>query len=314
MGIPGLNRFITERAKGRGIGSTSFRALSGRLVAVDVSMYLYRALAGVGLATGLYQIIGALRKAGVEPVFVFDGKPPPDKDQLLTRRRNNRRRAEELLEQIESKNEHELTIEESYTATKLRKQTVRIRWKDTESAKKFISAAGCAWWQAHGEADSLCVALVMEGKVWACMSDDMDIVAAGCPRILRKGSFLRGTCLLYDTSRIAATLQLPASDWPAWAALAGCDYGTGRGIETSYKDMLRGGVVLDQQQNRSRLLLENWKSGSSRLGTLEPARHIAYPDLTNMLREEGVIFAPHCSLASIAPQKTVEDNIRFISK
>ena len=239
MGIPGLNRFILQHAKGRSIQTIAFRSLGGHRVAIDISMYLYRAIAGVGVATGLYQIIGALRKAGVEPVFVFDGKPPADKGDVLARRRSNRACAERRLEEIEAIKDP--TRADFHLASKLRKQTVRVRWEDRELAKALVTAAGCGWWQANGEADSLCVSLGQEGEVWACMSDDMDIVASGCPRILRRGSFLRGTCLLYDTARIAEDINLPTSKWPTWAALAGCDYGGGEGVVAAYSEMLGGG-------------------------------------------------------------------------
>ena len=312
MGIPGLNRFILQRTKGRSVQTISFRSLRGHRVAIDISMYLYRAIGGVGVSTGLYQIIGAMRRAGAEPVFVFDGKPPADKGEVLAKRRSTRVSAERRLEAIEAIGEP--TPAECNLAAKLRKQTVRVRWEDRELAKAFVTAAGCDWWQANGEADSLCVALCQEGDVWACMTDDMDIVASGCPRVLRKASFLRGRCVLYDAARIAQDIGLPTSDWAAWAALAGCDYGGGDGVATAYDAMLGGGSPLSQKQERSKQLLETWQRGSQHLGSYHPRREVDYVQLAALLREEGLVFAPHCSIASIAPRKTVEDNIRVMSK
>ena len=62
---------------------------------------------------------------------------------------------------------------------------VKLKEKDIAVTKKLISALGLQYIDAKGEADILCAELVIRKKVYACLSDDTDLFAYGCPRVLR---------------------------------------------------------------------------------------------------------------------------------
>jgi len=52
-------------------------------------------------------------------------------------------------------------------------------------------AYGVSYIDADGEADQLCASLVLKNKVYACLSEDMDLFVYGCPRVLRYLSFIK---------------------------------------------------------------------------------------------------------------------------
>ena len=57
---------------------------------------------------------------------------------------------------------------------------------------------GISYYQAKGEADKLCAKLVNKNKVFACLSEDMDLFVYGCPKVLRYISLLNKNVIMYD--------------------------------------------------------------------------------------------------------------------
>ena len=85
---------------------------------------------------------------------------------------------------------------------KLKKQCVRVSWGDSEKAKRLIKLCNEDFYIADGEADQLCVQLVLNKTAWACMSDDMDMFVYGCPRVLRYFSLLNHNVIVYNVKDI----------------------------------------------------------------------------------------------------------------
>ena len=62
----------------------------------------------------------------------------------------------------------------------LKKQFINITKSHIAQVKELITAYGCTYYDAPGEADELCAMLTIKGKVWACLSEDMDMFVYGC--------------------------------------------------------------------------------------------------------------------------------------
>ena len=294
MGVPGLNKFLVNRASSKAVRPIMLRELKGLRVGIDTSLYLHRAVSTLGVATGLYQLLGTMRASGVEPVFVYDGRYPQQKVQTVQKR--GERRDAALLKLADLRRSG---LEDSVEAKLLERQAARVKPSDRDLAQRLITAAGCESWQAAGEADSLLVSLCMQGEVHAVMTDDMDIIAAGCPRVIRKVSLLKGTGILYDTDRLAKEIGLDKLLWPEWAALAGCDYGEGFGVEYAFKLTQGHTSSLTTKQTEAKDLLNEWRRGKDCLGWVQPANGGDLHTLTALLRGDGLVFAPHCSVASL---------------
>ena len=107
---------------------------------------------------------------------------------------------------------------------KLRKQFIRIKKFHVQDIKTLIMIFGQSYIEAHGEADTLCAYLVKNNIVWATMSDDMDMFAYGCNRVLRYLSLMNHNILYYDFDNILEMLKLDINEFQYVIAICGTDY------------------------------------------------------------------------------------------
>lgn len=178
----------------------------------------------------LYTFLSIFKYYLITPIFIFDGKPPPEKWALLKKRRFMKKDAEiRFLEIQESLDSHTIEInpELKKEMEELKKKMVRIKPEDFRKIKALIDAFGFVHYEAPGEADVLCAYLVKSGKAWACLSDDMDMFLYGCPRVLRNLSLMKHHIVLYDTDQILAELALSYSQLLEIAIISGTDYNDG---------------------------------------------------------------------------------------
>ena len=77
MGIKEINKFLVNNIK-NGIKKRHLSYYRGKIVAIDVSIFLYRILYRNKdkHIEGFLNLISKLRKFKIKPIFVFDGKPP----------------------------------------------------------------------------------------------------------------------------------------------------------------------------------------------------------------------------------------------
>ncbi len=234
MGIKHLNRFLLDQCKKTAIKKTPLKQLSGKSIVVDTSIYMYKFSGQDALLENFYLMISLFRKHQIAPLFIFDGKPPPEKRALLVERHNIKKQAEEKYAelQIEMQNIQNSTDFSMIEAQKelalemdcLKKQFIRIRQKDTQAVKSLIQAYGCSYYEAEGEADKVCAYMVISGKAWACLSDDMDMFVYGCPRVIRHLSLLNSTVLLYDMELILQDLEWSEHLFKQIMVISGTDY------------------------------------------------------------------------------------------
>ena len=162
------------------------------------------------------------------PIFIFDGKPPPEKKALLIKRRDDRYEAQieynKLKEQLEDKDDDNDKQDIISMMDQLKKQIVHINKEKVESVKTLIRAYGASYYDAPGEADELCALLVIKKKVWACLSEDMDMFVYGCPRVLRYFSLINHTAVLYYMKGILEELDLTQKEFKEICILSGTDY------------------------------------------------------------------------------------------
>ena len=78
MGIKNLNRFFKEECKDS-IKIIQLSQLSGKKIAIDISIYMYKYTADNTLIENIYLMLSVFRHYNIIPIFVFDGKPPAEK-------------------------------------------------------------------------------------------------------------------------------------------------------------------------------------------------------------------------------------------
>jgi len=184
------------------------RELRGKRVAVDASAWLYRSLYTASLELAfdfptlaplrfLQSLLDTLLHNGVLPVLVFDGASPPLKDAVAATRADRRRT---LIA-------HGLALASSASATgaagtgQASAASAAAAAAEAETAlarslrptrllsrafQRLLSRAGVPWLVAPYEADAQIAALYHRGLVAAAVTEDSDLLAFGCARLLLK--------------------------------------------------------------------------------------------------------------------------------
>lgn len=230
MGIRNLNRFLRDNCP-ESIRCINLSDLSGKRIAVDISIYLYKYEAENALLENMYVMLSIFRHYNIIPIFIFDGKPPPEKKALLIKRREDREEAQQEYEKLQKQlenNEDIITDGEKQdliaTMDQLKKQMTQINKEKVAKVKTLIRAYGATYYDAPGEADELCSLLVVKKKVWACLSEDMDMFVYGCTRVLRYFSLIGHTAVLYYMKGILQEINMTQSEFKDICILSGTDY------------------------------------------------------------------------------------------
>lgn len=231
MGIKQLNRFLLSNCKKKTIYKTHLKHFSNKTFVIDTSIYLYKFMGENTLLESMYLFISILKHYNIIPIFIFDGKPPPEKKELLAQRITDKKDAQKKYMEIKKMMENttlELTEEKKeemvFEMEQLKKQFVRIKNEDIKKVKDLMDAYGVIYYDAPNEADMLCSHFVKSGKAWACMSDDMDMFVYGCNRVIRHMSLLNHTVIFYDTDVILKDLEMDEKIFREIMVLSGTDY------------------------------------------------------------------------------------------
>jgi flap endonuclease-1 len=229
MGIKHLNQFLKENA-GESIKFISIANLSGKKIAVDISIYMYKYASEDTLIENIYLMLSVFRHYNVIPIFIFDGKPPTEKKELLQKRLQDKKEAEEEFNQLKTKLSNNSAMDETEkqdiinNMDMLKRRFIYISKNVIENVKELIRAYGATYYDAPGEADELCAMLTIKGKVWACLSEDMDMFVYGCPRVIRYLSLLNHTVVIYDIKGILDNLGISQKELREICVLSGTDY------------------------------------------------------------------------------------------
>ena len=227
MGIPQLNQYLQHNSK-NGIREISLNDLRGKVLVIDTSIYLYKYLSEGILVEGFYHLITKLRQFNIVPLFVFDGKPPPEKQNEICERKQRkdeaRREYNDLLSKFENEQNTRKRLALKTSLDNLKRQFVRVTYEDIYTIKSLIQAYGVSYAEADGEADALCAAIVNSDKAYACLSEDMDMFVYGCKRVLRYLSLLNSSVVIYDTDVILHDLGMTYEEFRDVCIITGCDY------------------------------------------------------------------------------------------
>jgi flap endonuclease-1 len=188
MGIRLLNKYLRENAK-ESIKITHLSELSGKKIAIDISILIYQIVIAIrnsgsdltnnkGELTshilGLFNKTISFLEKGIIPVFVFDGKPPQLKYKILEARKQVRQKA--LLKFSDAQTDVD--------KIKYFKRSVWISREQINQCRELLKLMGIPYINAPQEADSQLAYLCKQNIVYAVLTEDMDILTFGSPRII----------------------------------------------------------------------------------------------------------------------------------
>ncbi|EFO62244.1 Flap structure-specific endonuclease [Giardia lamblia P15] len=247
MGIRGLAKLIEEVAPAA-VSKRLIQHYCNKVIAIDASVMLYQFITtitsgdGAALANSSGEVtshlVGLLAKvirmaeAGIKPIFVFDGKPPEDKQGELEKRRQAREAAE--LEQQKAEEEGNLE-----RAKQLSRRTVKVTQQHCKQAERLLDVLGIPYIIAAGEAEAQCVAMAKERLCEGVASSDLDVLAFGSPCLIR--NLAQGgdrEIMEINLNIVLKELGFSYDEFLDLCILCGCDYANsleGIGPKTAYK-------------------------------------------------------------------------------
>lgn len=227
MGVRHLNKYLRKNCP-NSIKTIHLKEIENKTIVIDVSIYLYKFLAEGALMENMYLLISILLSYNIEPIFIFDGKPPAEKNNTIYKRKVERISARNELVELEyvySKEDNMKNKKSLLTKINaLKRQSVIVTKQHINNIKQLMDAYGIQYIISSGEADELCGYLLRENKAWGCLSDDTDMFVYQCDYILRDLNLLYHTVVLYDKQNILKELNINEDDFKQILVVSTSEY------------------------------------------------------------------------------------------
>jgi len=173
---------------------TKLESFTSKVIAIDAYNAIYQFLASIRGPDGLqlsdargrvtshlsglfYRNINFL-SLGIQPVYVFDGKPPSLKSAEIERRKQIKKDATVKYEKAVADG----NIED---ARKYAQQTTSMKDGMVEESKHILSLFGIPYIDAPSEGEATAAHLTTTGQAYASASQDFDSVLFGAKRLIR---------------------------------------------------------------------------------------------------------------------------------
>ena len=230
MGIKSLTQSI-QKYSPESIQTENLYKLSGKKVAVDASLIIYQQLLnktkiyknGDGKMTnhisGIFYKIMNYISLNIELVFVFDGKPPDNKQACIDSRKEKSNKAKELEGKAKTNEEKE----------KFQKASLRITKEIIDDVKKLLNLLGITYIHPDvGEGEAYASELCRIGYVDYVLTEDMDTIAYGCPKLIRRcvdrSNKRRDVVSIFHYDKIRDDFDMNYDQFLEFCILCGCDY------------------------------------------------------------------------------------------
>jgi len=218
MGIKDLNGYLQKRCTNRSIRRRPLYEIAHNTIVVDASIYIYKFLADGALIENMFVLASHFIKYHINAIFIFDGKPPEAKTEAIARRVQDKENAEQEYKELEKTLDNDtLTVQQKETIQddmkKVKRKFVRVKNHHIDSVKKLFNLYGIKYIEANGEADQLCAQLCISGFAYGCLSDDMDMLVYGCPRIFRCLDMKTKSIVWYEYENIIREMKIPSNSF-----------------------------------------------------------------------------------------------------
>jgi flap endonuclease-1 len=193
MGVKGLSKFIKENQP-NAIKTRSLSELRDCVVAVDTNYYIYK----YTISTDDYIKKFAsqylhLVSFGIKPIYVFDGKPPNEKQKVIDKRKK-------------------VNL----------KKNIEVNNSKIKTLKFFFKDNNIPYLECLAEADFICSQLSRHDVIHGCISDDMDFLTLGCKYLYREYYQYSDNVVEYSLDEILK--DITQSQLIDISIFLGCDY------------------------------------------------------------------------------------------
>ena len=250
MGIKDLNKFIKTFAP-NAIKKKKISEYKGKTFVVDVSIFLYKFKYTYKLLDSFLQQYYHFKKEGIELIYVFDGKPPKEKEFILASRKQNKNKQNNKIDLMEKEREElpkenvEEIKEMDNKISEAKRKNINITKEDVNNVKKLFDILGAKYILPDCEADLVCCEMYKQGKVFGCISNDMDFLPSGTGLLIRNYN-LSDLVEEYKLEVVLKDSDLTYEMFLDFCILCGCDYTTKiprLGFITAYKGLKKYGNI-----------------------------------------------------------------------
>ncbi|MBN3284919.1 GEN endonuclease, partial [Polyodon spathula] len=224
--------------------SVPLRSLSGKTLAVDLSLWVCEAQAVKGMMgkvtkphlRNLFFRVSSLTLMGIKLIFVMEGEAPKLKAGTMSKR-------------------NEMKYGTSGKPSTRPGKTGRSHFKFVlKECSEVLDCLGVPWVTAAGEAEAMCAYLNAHGYVDGCITNDGDVFLYGGQTVYRNFTINMKDPQLdcYRVSRIKSELGLERETLVGLAILLGCDYlpkgipGVGKEQSMKLIETLKGETLLQR--------------------------------------------------------------------
>ena len=232
MGIKSLTKTINMYCPQAIINDNLYK-LSGKKVAVDASLIIYQQLLRkpdsrlsknskgeiTNHITGIFYKIMNYISLNIELIFIFDGKPPINKQDCINIRKEKSNKAKEEYEKTSCQKEKD----------KLEKSSIRLTKTMVNDVKHLLTLMGVSYIHPEeGEGEAYASELCRIGFVDYVLTEDMDTMAYQCPKLIRNcidKSIRRADIVsIFHYEKMIEGLNITHEQFLDFCILCGCDY------------------------------------------------------------------------------------------
>ena len=259
MGIKNLKTILQNFCENYS-KTKNLKEYKGQILAVDSSIFIYKSLYNNSdVLDGMTRNILRFLKNGIIPYFVFDGKPPEEKNEILEsrkERKNNLIKKKNIIENTinekknNSQNLNDIAINDDINydtmhideleeeLERVNKSIININSEHFELIYELLDYFGIPYIIANGEGETFCSKLYLNGKVSGIISEDSDVLVNGGKVFIRGFNPIKNSVEEYNLDIILNNLEIDYYQFIDLCILCGCDYTTkinGIGPITAYK-------------------------------------------------------------------------------
>jgi len=196
------------------------------VLGIDTSLYLYKYRYSYdNFLFGFIIQITKMLSSNIIPLYILDGNAPIEKADILKYRNEKKQKIKNKIILLKKEIDESINLTEfeilNEKINKLNKQIISITKNNTNDLLELLRLLNIPFINAIGEADSMCVKLYKENIIDACLSDDMDILVAGCKNMIK---FEKSQVLHYDLDYILNNLDINYNRFVDMCVIFGCDY------------------------------------------------------------------------------------------
>ena len=176
----------------------------------------------------MFFMINKFKKFNINPIFVFDGKPPEEKKNTIENRKLLKNKLQERLMNLKAK----LTltdIENDYSKLEeeiknIEKRIIYVNKNVIKKTKLLFNLMGITYINADTEAEHYCSKLCRLNLVDGVVSEDMDTIACGSKLVLRNFTNRDDFVEAYFLDQILYDMELNYDEFVDLCILLGNDY------------------------------------------------------------------------------------------